>query len=283
MRGKWLIVLIVIAVLILILAGYFIYRILLTPKPCGNCSPPNPTTSETPTSLLPEGQAKIIFLHHSTGQVIWDGGVKEWFDNYNIQNATNFEISEQIFPKETPYGWNNYPFDYYNIWIKNGSGTAYKTEPTLNVLTKNYNVIIFKHCFPVSEIEADVTPDINSDTKTIANYKLQYNALKEKTHEFKDNKFIVWTGAVETSSVLLDGPANRTKTFFDWVKNEWDEKGDNIFIFDFYQLETEGGLYLKNEYAVSDTDSHPNATFAQRVAFIFAQRVVEVINGRGDI
>lgn len=280
MRSKWFIVLIIIAVLVVILGGYFIYRILLTPTPCGNCSSPSPTPSGKVS--IPETQAKIIFLHHSTGQVIWDGGVKEWLDNYNIENATNFQIEERVFPKESPYGWNNYPFDYYNIWVKNGSGTEYKTEPTLNTLSKSYNVIVFKHCFPVSEIEVDGTPDINSDVKTIANYKLQYNALKTKMHEFKDTKFIVWTGAVETSSVLLDGPANRTKTFFDWVKNEWDEKGDNIFIFDFYNLETDGELYLKNEYAVSTTDSHPNATFAKRVAPIFGQRVVEVINGKGD-
>jgi hypothetical protein len=265
------------------LGGYFIYRILQTPTPCGNCSSPSPSKSETPTNLLPEGQAKIIFLHHSTGQVIWDGGVKEWFDNYNIQNATNFEISEQIFPKESPYGWNNYPFDYYNIWVKNGAGTEYKTEPTLNALTKDYNVIIFKHCFPVSEIQPDTgQADINSDVKTIENYKLQYNALKDKMHQFNDTKFIVWTGAVETADSLLDGPANRTKTFFDWVKNEWDKKGDNIFIFDFYNLETDGELYLKNEYAVSSTDSHPNETFAKTVAPIFGQRVIEVINGQGD-
>ncbi|MCX6811455.1 MAG: hypothetical protein NT039_02060 [Candidatus Berkelbacteria bacterium] len=283
MRSKWLIVLIVVAVLILSLGGYLIYRILLTPTPCGNCSSPSPSKSETPTNLLPEGQAKIIFLHHSTGQVIWDGGVKEWFDNYNIEKGTNFQVEERVFPKESPYGWNNYPFDYYNIWVKNGGGTEYKTEPTLNALTKDYNVIVFKHCFLVSHIEVDSgSPNVDSDTKSIENYKLQYNALQKEMRKYKDTKFIVWTGAVETSEVLLDGPANRTKIFFDWVKNEWDEKGDNIFIFDFYNLETEGGLYLKNEYAASLTDSHPNEVFAKKVAPIFGQRVVDVINGKSD-
>jgi hypothetical protein len=254
---------------------------LALPKPCGNCFSPSPSASETATNLLPEGQAKIIFLHHSTGQVIWDGGVKEWFDNYNIQNATNFQIEELVFPKETPYGWNNYPFDYYNIWVKNGNVALYKNEPTLTTLTKDCSVIVFKHCFPVSEIEVDSGgANVDSDAKTVENYKLQYNALKVKIHEYKETKFIVWTGAVETSGSLLDGPANRTKTFFNWVKNEWDEKGDNIYIFDFYDLETDGGLYLKNEYAVNFNDSHPNEAFAKKVAPIFSQRVVDIIMGK---
>jgi len=32
--------------------------------------------------------------------------------------------------------------------------------------------------------------------------------------------------------------------------DEWDEAGDNIFIWDFYSYETEGGLYLLDKYAV---------------------------------
>ncbi len=53
MKIKWLVIIIA-AVLILGVGGYFIYRILLTPKPCGNCGSPGPTPSETETYLLPE-------------------------------------------------------------------------------------------------------------------------------------------------------------------------------------------------------------------------------------
>lgn len=280
MKRGWLVLIIVIVIALIGVGSYFVYQILKKPVSCGNCTSSSPTPGEEVS--IPETQAKIIFLHHSTGQIIWDGGVKEWFDNYNIENATNFQIFELVFPKDSPYGWNNYPYDYYNIWVKNGDGLEYKTEPTLDSLAKDYDVIIFKHCFPVSQIEADNSADVGSDVKSVENYKLQYNALKTKMREFEDTKFIVWTGAVETQGVLEQGPAERAKMFFNWVKNDWDEKGDNIFIFDFYNLETDGGLYLKNEYAVSTTDSHPNITFAKRVAPIFAQRVVEVTSGKAD-
>ena len=62
----------------------------------------------------------------------------------------------------------------------------------------------------------------------------------------------------------------------------WDEPGDNIYVWDFRQLETEGGLYLLNEYAAAPGDSHPNSAFATRVAPYLGQRIVDVIEGRGD-
>jgi hypothetical protein len=76
--------------------------------------------------------------------------------------------------------------------------------------------------------------------------------------------------------------ARRAEAFFQWVVEAWEEPGDNIHLWDFRQLETEGGLYLRDEYAAGPTDSHPNGAFAARVAPLFAQRVVDVIEGRGD-
>ena len=223
---------------------------------------------------------KIRFLHHSTGGVIWGGGVSEFFDGYNASSSKSYEITEQEFPKSDPYGWKNYPYDYWNIWVSHGGDQEYMTEPTLEILTKSYGVIVFKHCFPVSGIEADGTPDVADETKTVANYKLQYEALKAKMHSFPGNRFLVWTGAALKQSETNQDQGQRAKAFFDWVKGTWDEKGDNIFVWDFWQLETEGGLYLTEANASSD--SHPNSTFASKVAPLLGQRIVDVIEGRGD-
>jgi hypothetical protein len=230
-----------------------------------------------------EKTIKILFLHHSTGENIWNGGVAQWFENYNAQNNTDYQITEQEFPKDSPYGWENYPYDYFNIWVNHAGNQPYLEEPTLEILTQQYDVIIFKHCFPVSDIEADTgNPDIYSSEKTIENYKLQYTAFKNKMREFPNTKFIVWTGAAQVKNSISEESARRAQTFFNWVKNEWDESGDNIFIWDFYSLETEDGLYLKNEYAEGADDSHPNSSFSQTVAPYFSQRIVDVIEGRGD-
>lgn len=248
-------------------------------------SDPSQAVQDRPTtSAEPKGKSvNAIFLHHSVGEVIWNGGVVAWFKNYNVRNGTGYEIGERNFPKESLYGWENYPYDYWNIWVNHAGENAFEEEPTLEILTKKYDLIILKHCYPVSEIEADSDKaDVASTEKTLANYRLQYEALKVKMREFPENKFLVWTGAAEVKNATNEEKAKRAREFFSFVKEKWDEKGDNIFVFDFYGLETEGGLYLKDEYAASLEDSHPNEEFAQKVAPLFSERVVEVIESRGD-
>ncbi len=231
----------------------------------------------------PNADINILFLHHSTGRNIWKGGVKEWFKKYNYDHGTNYSMVEQDFPKRMPYGWNNYPFDYWNIWVDHAGDKPYKDEPTLEMITKKFDVVIWKHCFPCSNIEPDTgKPDITASRKTIGNYKLQYEALKEKMKEFPETKFIVWTGAALVKENTDEPTAMRAMEFFNWVREEWDEKGDNIFIWDFQSLETEGDLYLKDEYAKEPSNSHPNEDFSRRTAPLFCQRIVDVIEGRGD-
>ena len=236
---------------------------------------------------------KIIFLHHSTGKCIWLGktnryinkliqssDVQVYFKDYNRKNNTNYFITECTFPKKAPYGWKNYPFDYYNIWVQNAGEKSYMEEPTLEILTKEYDLIIFKHCYPVSKIKADSgTPDITSEIKSIENYKLQYNALKNKMHEFPNNKFILWTPAVFIKNQITEDEAVRTQQFYKWMIDEWDEKGDNIFIWDFYKYETEGGLYMLDKYANGSSDSHPSRDFSAKVSPLFCKFIIEVLNG----
>jgi hypothetical protein len=139
-------------------------------------------------------------------------------------------------------------------------------------------------------------PAIDSEEKRLENYRLQYRALKEKMRQFPDKIFIVWTGAaiVENTSLIAriisfikggsewEGYAKRAQEFFRWVREEWDEPGDNIHLWDFYELETEGGLYLKPEYAARRNDSHPHHRFSATVAPLFCRRIVDVVEGQGD-
>jgi len=206
--------------------------------------------------------------------------VLRYFKNYNREHGTGIRIKESVFPGKEPYGWKNYPFDYYNIWVRNAGEKPYMNEPTLEILTKEYDVIVFKHCYPVSRISGDTgVPDINSETRSLENYKLQYNALKSKMHEFPFTKFIVWTPAVMTRNQLSEDEAMRTSEFYKWINEEWKEKGDNIFIWDFYKYETEGGLYLSDKYAEGPSNSHPNRKFAAMVSPLFSKFVIDIVNG----
>lgn len=228
--------------------------------------------------------ANIVFLHHSTGGVIWNGGVTAWVSSNNTATGKSYQIEERAYPKSSPYGWQNYPYDYWNIWVNNAGSSPFEDEDTLEILTQNYDVIIWKHCYPVADVDPDGTPDITSDYKYATNYCLQYNALKEKMRQFPNVRFLVWTGAARIASATTEARAQRAKAFFDWVKNSWDEPGDNIFVWDFWQLETGGGLYLLDSYSANaaGSDSHPSSAFATLTAPKFCRRIVDVIEGRGD-
>jgi hypothetical protein len=250
----------------------------------------------------------IIYLHHSTGEDIW--GTKKTlftraarrisdqiadkfgtraliptlFKEYNKKFSKNYAIKKMAFPKSRPYGWANDPFNYYDIWVKNAGEIPYKKEPTLEILTKKYQVIIFKHCFPVSNISPDRdTADINSYYRSLSNYKLQYEALKDKMQRFPLTKFILFTGPVQVKANLSEEEAIRAKEFYRWVRNEWDLSDDNIYLWDLYSLETEGGLYFKDEYAVSPNDSHPNNEFARKAGTLLFNRIIDVIENDGRV
>ena len=104
-----------------------------------------PSLGASPTA------ARMVLLHHSTGEVIWYGGVPEWFDEYNRTHGTSHRISELCFPEDG----DNQPFDYWEIWVQHGAEANFRGSPTLRTLTAQYDVVIWKHCFPVSEIEED--------------------------------------------------------------------------------------------------------------------------------
>lgn len=239
----------------------------------------------------------ILYLHHSTGKNVWMGAVSKWVYRVNRQgaverylaganqrNGTNYHVQARVFPQKEPYGWHNYPYDYWNIWVNHAGVAPYQEEPTLEIISRHdFDVVSLKHCYPVCHIKEDPEkPAIDSPYRCIANYKLQYNALKKKMRQFPHIKFIVWTGAAMAHTPNAEAAARRAREFFQWVRDEWDEEGDNIFIWDFYELETQGGLFLKDEYCREPGNSHPSREFSETAARLFARRLIDVVEGRGN-
>ncbi len=247
---------------------------------------------------------RIAFLHHSTGEIVWRGGLPQFIQSWNTAHGTNYEITELAYPSamgghtqlrrllparifnmvvSDHYPWENNPYDYWNLWVAHTGENHDRSEMNLDDLARSYDVIVFKHCFPVSQVKPDDgSPSASSREKTLANYKQQYDALKMRMHQFPQIRFIVWTGPALTQGVTNPEDAERARQFSTWVKNTWDEKGDNIFVWDFRELETEGGLYLKPENAHSLEDSHPSEALAAKGAPLLGRRIVDVIEGRGD-
>ena len=118
-----------------------------------------------PLSCYADGE-RIVFLHHSTGNnVYYDGKITGWFSNYNKANRTSFQITERFYPN-SPYPWQNYPYDYWNLWVNGACNSNNANVECISTLTKKYDVIIYKHCFPGSHIEPDRgSPTLNSQIK----------------------------------------------------------------------------------------------------------------------
>jgi hypothetical protein len=260
-----------------------------TAEPATPASTPQPTGAPATAEPSPAGAAgtvRIAYLHHSTGENVWRGGVPEFIRAWNEAHGTDYRISELTYPETLGgYPWENYPYDYWSLWVDHTGTSQDRGERNLDQLAAGYDVIVFKHCFPVSDIGPDADsdpPSVSSSDKTAANYTLQYEALKDRLHTFGETRFIAWTGAAETKQTTNPAAAARARDFFAWVRDAWDEPGDNIFVWDFRTLETGDGRYIEPDKASAPDDPHPNEAFSRSVAPLIGQRIVDVIEGRGD-
>jgi len=250
-------------------------------------------------NVFAAGTEEAILLHHSTGGNLYsEGNVADYVQNYNSTNGTSYAIDERAYPT-SPYPWNNYPYDWWNLWVTENEDGTVRTPACdssnsniecLNTLTQSYNTIIFKQCYPGADVLADTgTPDITSSRKSLENYKAQYRALRREFDKYPNNLFIAWTLVPRHRLATNTENAARAKQFVDWVKNDWlTEDGQshpNIKIFDFWGNVAETNSNpsqgqvntLKYEYERSHTgsDSHPNTLANQTVGPIFAQEVID--------
>lgn len=245
---------------------------------------------------------KIIFLHHSSGGNLYtEGHVGDYLVNYNATHGTNLQITEFNYPN-SPWPWENFPYDYWKLWVNGSCNNADKDIQCIDKLAAQYNIIVFKHCYPGARIEPDLgTPDITSERKSLENYKLQYRALRGLMDRYPATKFVVWTLVPLHRLTTNAATAGRAYEFVNWVKSGWlteDGKAHpNIYVFDFFSLAAEldqnpknGARFcLKYEYERSHTDanSHPNLVANQSLGPVFAQYIANVATGAqacsGDI
>ena len=236
---------------------------------------------------------KAIFLVHSTGTDLFSQGkVSDWMKNYNAINNTNFQIYTRTYP-ENPWPWSNYPHDYWKLWVDNSCNSNDPDIECLASLSSKYDMVIFKHCYPGADVEANLgNPDIKSSRKSLENYKLQYRALRILMDGMPDKKFMVWTLVPRHRLATYASTASRANEFVNWVKTQWlTEDGKphpNIYIFDFFSFAAEMNKNPSNgvqyclkydyEYSHSSGDSHPNVLANQTIGPLFAQAVVKALS-----
>lgn len=233
---------------------------------------------------------KVIFLHHSTGENVFkEGNVPGYIDSYNKATGKSLQVTERSYPND-PWPWSNYPYDYWKLWNGGSCKSGNSNIECIQGFASTYDLIIFKHCFPGADIKPNMgKPDVNSEVKTLANYKEQYRALRSLFDSYPGTKFMVWTLVPLHRLDTSPESAGRAWEFVKWVNNEWlseDKKAHpNIYIFDFFSLvaelnanPAEGVRYcLKYEFERShtDSDSHPALAANKKAAPLFAKAIEE--------
>jgi hypothetical protein len=224
----------------------------------------------------------VLYLHHSTGLNVWDAGIPELVGRRNAAGGARLQVVERAFPRY-PYPWDNNPYDYWNAWVNHSGDDRVQGQATLEDLVGAYDVIVWKNCFLSADmVPDDGHPDVSSAVRTPANYRLQYLALRDAMHRFPNTTFIVWTLPPKAATDTQPATAELARQFAAWVRDEWDQPGDNVYLWDYRAIASPDDVYLAAAYAVGEHDSHPNAELSRRAAAAFVQRLTDVVAGRGD-
>ena len=194
----------------------------------------------------PQKTVKLIFIHHSTGE--------NWLADGNgglgrVLSQNNYFVSD------TNYGWGPDGIgDRTDIvdwpeWFTGPESARYlkalyaekgKRSPYSRTLSDpggENQVILFKSCFPNSDLEGRPTdPPRRGDGLTVSNAKAIYNELLAHLATRPDKLFIVIT-----APPLQDRTHSaNARAFNNWLVREWlaAYKGNNVAVFDFYNVLT---------------------------------------------
>jgi len=209
---------------------------------------------------------RILFIHHSCGSnwlATGNGNLRDSLEaqGYSVHDATYGDVIGENtdvcdwYPKFRDQLDLVFTFDYHpNHYYQNG---------------EENDIIMFKSCFPNSNIISDGEPpgDPEDCTRTLWNYYAAYNACAGIFKDHEDKLFVPVTAPPLIASHTTPENAERARTFNNWLKSEWVEAYRdsyglyNTAVFDFFDLLTRHGYSNYEEYpSGGGYDDHPNST-----------------------
>jgi len=235
----------------------------------GQLASPTPV-SPSPTATVARGGdfSRIIFLHHSTG-----AGLIEQGDVRQRLSALGYEFYDHGYNDEglvladgTPAGRD---FDVPDDNTDPDGFAAVFAQPlrdppdnTFSHLME-YDVIAFKSCFPVSNIESD---------RQLADYESYYLSIRDRMDQYPNKIFIVVSPPPEIPADTDPQAAARARAFADWLASDGYLSGHpNVFTFDFFDLLADPSTnMLQDDYQADEYDAHPNELANRTVGPLFA-------------
>jgi hypothetical protein len=234
-------------------------------------------------SLLPasvraqddETPVRIIFMHHSTGaNLIAQGGVREaltdmgydfWDHGYNGDGLVN-GAGEALGENWDVPGDNTDPDGWHEIFQQP------VTTPPMNTFSHmlEFDVIIFKSCFPNSDIQSDEQWDT---------YQSYYLDIRDVIDRHPDKLFIAFTIPPLTPNSSSPEAATRARRWAEYLTSpEYLDGHPNLVVFDIFSLLADEDGYLRDDYRPDDeSDSHPNELANQTLGPIFVDLIDQSI------
>lgn len=222
----------------------------------------------------------VIFLHHSTGRnMIEQGGVRTifteagfafWDHHYNVTGLRDPNGQLTGYSYRVPDD-NTDPDGLVRIF----SQRAY--ELPLNALSglMQHEVIVFKSCFPASNIESD---------EELQQRKDWYLGIRDVMDARPDKVFVVMSQPPLHPAATTPEAAARARVFADWLTSDEYRVGHaNVFAFDFFDQLAEDDPsnpevnMLRAEYRPEGEDSHPNELANATVGPLFADTVIKAV------
>ena len=220
------------------------------------------------TATLGRDFSHIIFLHHSTGaNLIAQGDVRQRLTDLGYEFYDHgYNDDGLVLADGTPAGRD---FDVPDDNTDPDGFAAIFAQPlhdppdnTFSHLM-GYDVIAFKSCFPVSNIESD---------EQLADYRSYYLSIRDRMDEYPDKIFVVVTPPPEIPADTNSEAAARARAFSDWLaSDEYLGGHPNVFTFNFFDLLADPStIMLQTDYQADENDAHPNELANRTIGPLFA-------------
>jgi hypothetical protein len=233
---------------------------------CGKSVVPIDHTSLSLTPIADPGKPtrrlSLVWQHHSTGDAILEGGLLQalrddnvdFYDiNYKEAVVDGYVIGDHTDPQDFPKNFNTpRAFDVIKSWELKGS-------------KKQHDIIMFKSCFPASNIKDDAM---------LEEYKKWYLSLLPTFRAHPEILFIAMSTPPLTRSTTKPDRAARARRWAKWITTEYAKDARNVRVFDLFgALAILEGKPDENtlapQFAVGRRDPHPSREGAQAVTRMF--------------
>jgi len=224
------------------------------------------------------------FLHHSTGQNIWgpngsQTSIPLQMEIYNTSHGYTGTNAVTMSKWWWPSGGDNEWEYWHRIFDDEVPGVS--ITPILN----SNKIVVIKSCYPSSEMVGWGQPSdtLTPTLKTNYNHKWHWRSIVNVMAQRPQNFFVIWTNAPHVAGNTNANAAGLAKQFCEWAKDTLAVGLDpvmgsfppNIYVFDYFSKLTDENGFQMLQYAVSNTDSHPNALATELVAPQFVTEIFD--------